>query len=253
MRRIRAGGSLSNPLCRTQKRQRVATNGFGSGNAECSDWGDSVQLPRRRSCTGCAVRSAQCVSIYARRPALRRVLFSEAAEHRTVGHSLSHALDDKVDARQRHRNRAIRIAFEIPALASPGSAGEGQLPLSQCTPNPVTWGRRLVALSPTSKSVMATPGVLRAAPALVPMAAGRCRTYSDCVAPSRPSHFSFKESRSSFQSVLSGSGSLVRRRLRPEPVRRRAGHEGCLAASQLTKWWPQPTLSQQPTVRPCFP
>src|SRR5204862_1934935 len=71
-----------------------------------------------------AVLGREGAITHARRPSLRRVEFREAPEREFVRHHPGGTLDDEVEPAEGHRDDAIQIFRQVPALAGPGSARE---------------------------------------------------------------------------------------------------------------------------------
>src|SRR5438270_7015242 len=83
-----------------------------------------VKVPWWRPGAWRAEFGRECTLRGAGGPALRRIELSQSLQRCLVGHLRCAALDDQVEAGERHGERAARIRGQVPALLRTGAAGE---------------------------------------------------------------------------------------------------------------------------------
>src|SRR6266480_1169219 len=98
-----------------------------AGHTEGGRWGHDVKVPGRGPSTGCAVLGGEGTILHTRRPPLGVIAFHQALERRLVGDHARGPLDDQVDPSEDHRDDALRILRQVPALARPRTAHEVKL------------------------------------------------------------------------------------------------------------------------------
>src|SRR5690348_8241522 len=102
---------------------------FGGSDAKRGDRCDDVEVPGRWPGAWRAKRGGESVVARARWPPLSRITLRHILERGLVGHSGCRAFDDEVEGWEAHRDRAIRVLGQVPALASSRAAGEVELPV----------------------------------------------------------------------------------------------------------------------------
>src|SRR6202521_6479791 len=91
---------------------------------EGSRYGHDIKVPGRWPGARRAELGGEGATTYAGRPPLRVVAFHQTLERRLIGDHAGGPLDDQVDPFEDHRDGAVRILREVPALARPRATYE---------------------------------------------------------------------------------------------------------------------------------